>query len=91
MSIIHVRLNWKDGSSLMESKLKAGTTLVIDRYSYSGVAFSAAKGLDLGWCKVRAFYLNWPICGEQVVYDICNYRVGSGHPWQHCELLQMAS
>jgi thymidylate kinase len=67
MSIIHVRLNWKDGSSLMESKLKAGTTLVIDRYSYSGVAFSAAKGLDLGWCKVRACYLNWPICGELVV------------------------
>lgn len=37
--------------SLMESKLKAGTTLVIDRYSYSGVAFSVAKGLDLDWCK----------------------------------------
>lgn len=23
----------------------------MDRYSYSGVAFSAAKGLDLDWCK----------------------------------------
>ena len=38
--------------SLMESKLLGGTTLVVDRYSYSGVAFSAAKGLDIGWCKV---------------------------------------
>jgi dTMP kinase len=38
--------------ALMEAKLRAGTTLVVDRYSYSGVAFSAAKGLDLDWCKV---------------------------------------
>ena len=37
---------------LMESKLLSGTTLVVDRYSYSGVAFSAAKGLDIEWCKV---------------------------------------
>eukprot|EP01018_Ginkgo_biloba_P017826 Gb_28332 [translate_table: standard] len=37
--------------SLMEAKLKAGTTLIVDRYSYSGVAFSASKGLDLSWCK----------------------------------------
>ncbi|KAL2509583.1 P-loop containing nucleoside triphosphate hydrolase superfamily protein [Forsythia ovata] len=37
--------------SLMESKLKSGTTLIIDRYSYSGVAFSSAKGLDMKWCK----------------------------------------
>jgi thymidylate kinase len=38
--------------ALMESKLLGGTTLIVDRYSYSGVAFSAAKGLDIGWCKV---------------------------------------
>jgi thymidylate kinase len=36
----------------MEAKLREGTTLVVDRYSFSGVAFSAAKGLDLNWCKV---------------------------------------
>ena len=41
----------------MESKLRAGTTLVVDRYSYSGVAFSSAKGLDLSWCKVIADFL----------------------------------
>ncbi|KAG8639805.1 thymidylate kinase isoform X2 [Manihot esculenta] len=38
-------------SSLMETQLKSGTTLVVDRYSYSGVAFSSAKGLDFEWCK----------------------------------------
>ncbi|KAL2927136.1 Thymidylate kinase [Bienertia sinuspersici] len=42
----------RDKRSLMEEKLKAGTTLIVDRYSYSGVAFSSAKGLDFNWCKV---------------------------------------
>ncbi len=28
-----------------------GTTVVVDRYAYSGVAFTAAKGLALEWCK----------------------------------------
>lgn len=35
-------------------KLAAGTTLVVDRYAYSGVAFTAAKGapgLDRAWCQ----------------------------------------
>ncbi|XP_021900733.1 thymidylate kinase isoform X3 [Carica papaya] len=40
--------------SLMEAKLKAGITLIVDRYSYSGVAFSSAKGLDVDWCKKAA-------------------------------------
>lgn len=31
--------------------LHEGITLIVDRYSYSGVAFSAAKGLDVEWCK----------------------------------------
>lgn len=35
----------------MENKLRNGTSLVVDRYSYSGVAFSSAKGLDIDWCK----------------------------------------
>ena len=38
----------------MEKALGDGVTLVVDRYSYSGVAFTAAKqvpGLDLEWCK----------------------------------------
>ena len=57
----------------MEEKLRAGVTLVVDRYSYSGVAFTAAKqkpGLDLEWCKApekglprpdTLLYLNLPI------------------------------
>lgn len=40
-------------SALMERKLKEGITLIVDRYSFSGLAFTAAKelpGLDLDWC-----------------------------------------
>jgi dTMP kinase len=37
--------------SEMEKELKAGTTLIIDRYCYSGVAYSSVKGLDFDWCK----------------------------------------
>jgi hypothetical protein len=40
------------GRGLMETKLLSATTLVVHHYSYSGVAFSAAKGLDIEWCKV---------------------------------------
>lgn len=36
----------------MESKLRSGTTLIVDRYAFSGIAFSSAKGLDVEWCKV---------------------------------------
>lgn len=42
---------WEARSALL-SKLAAGTTLVVDRYAYSGVAFTAAKrvpGLDAAW------------------------------------------
>lgn len=46
--------------ALMESRLRDGTTLVVDRYSYSGVAFSAAKGLDVEWCKVNGpFHMSY--------------------------------
>uniref|UniRef100_A0A182RP36 Thymidylate kinase n=1 Tax=Anopheles funestus TaxID=62324 RepID=A0A182RP36_ANOFN len=35
----------------MEKLLKSGVNLIVDRYSYSGVAFSSAKGLAMEWCK----------------------------------------
>lgn len=44
-------LNRWEAKNQMEKLLKEGTTLIVDRYSYSGIAFSAAKGLDFDWCK----------------------------------------
>ena len=40
---------WETSSQIIE-KLKNGTSVVCDRYAYSGVAYSAAKGLDYDWC-----------------------------------------
>ena len=48
----------------MLSVLQSGTTLVVDRYSFSGVVFTAAKqlpGLDLNWCKVRKHKCHIPL------------------------------
>lgn len=33
------------------SLIESGVNVVADRYSFSGIAYSAAKGLDLEWCK----------------------------------------
>lgn len=39
-------------SADMKQQLAAGQTLVVDRYSFSGVAFSGAKdGMSIDWCK----------------------------------------
>lgn len=36
----------------MRELLENGTTIIVDRYYYSGIAFSAAKGtLSIDWCK----------------------------------------
>lgn len=44
---------WEKREQLLR-KIRAGTTIVADRYAFSGVAFTAAKGvkgLDREWCK----------------------------------------
>ncbi|KAF8071262.1 hypothetical protein HT031_001345 [Scenedesmus sp. PABB004] len=43
---------WEKRAALLQA-LQSGTTLVVDRYAYSGVAYSAAKaapGMDAAWC-----------------------------------------
>jgi dTMP kinase len=52
---------WEQARDI-EEKLKAGTTLVCDRYAYSGVAYSSAKGLDKSWCKSGDVGLPRPDC-----------------------------
>lgn len=49
----------------IEQKLKEGTTLICDRYAYSGVSFSAAKdvpSMDLDWCRACDRGLPSPDC-----------------------------
>jgi len=40
---------WELASSI-EASLREGTWVVCDRYAFSGVSFSASKGLPLDWC-----------------------------------------
>lgn len=41
---------WESAISIVET-LNSGTSIVCDRYAFSGVAYTAAKGLDLSWCQ----------------------------------------
>jgi dTMP kinase len=38
-------------SQQIRSLLDGGTTIVCDRYWFSGTAYSVAKGLDIDWCR----------------------------------------
>lgn len=54
----------------MKALLSSGVTLVVDRYAFSGVAFTGAKdGFDLGWCRTPDVGLPEPDC---VVYLTLN-------------------
>lgn len=35
----------------IEQTLNSGTTVLCDRYAFSGIAFSASKGLPFEWCR----------------------------------------
>jgi len=41
---------WEKRDAMIRT-LNAGTTLIVDRSSLSGVAYTAAKGVDRAWCK----------------------------------------
>jgi dTMP kinase len=59
------------------SALLSGTTLVVDRYAFSGVAYSAAKGvpgMDVQWCQNPDIGLPAP---DLVVYLRVNNAVAA--------------
>uniref|UniRef100_A0A2C9M839 dTMP kinase n=1 Tax=Biomphalaria glabrata TaxID=6526 RepID=A0A2C9M839_BIOGL len=58
----------------MKKTLKAGTTLIVDRYAFSGIAYSAAKGLDLEWCRSPDIGLIKP---DKVIYLSVNEQIMS--------------
>lgn len=41
---------WEKASQIRKA-LQQGQTVILDRYAYSGVAYSLAKGLPFDWCK----------------------------------------
>jgi len=65
----------------IKASLAAGTHVVIDRYAYSGAAFSAAKpGLNLAWCKQPDIGLPRPdlVVFMNVSEEVAKQRGGYG-------------
>ncbi|KAI8988305.1 thymidylate kinase-domain-containing protein [Mycotypha africana] len=42
---------WEAMQAIHDKIVHQRKTLVVDRYAFSGVAFSSAKGLDSNWCR----------------------------------------
>jgi dTMP kinase len=73
----------------MECDLNNGITLIVDRYSYSGVAFSVSKGLQLEWCKMSEKGLPKP---DVILYfrgDIDSISLRDGFGSERYETLQI--
>lgn len=52
-------------ASRIESLVAGGTTVILDRYVYSGIVFTAAKGLDVEYCRAPEVGLPRP---DKVVF-----------------------
>ena len=70
---------WEEKEIIHET-LNKGINIVCDRYAYSGVAYSNAKGLDFEWAKSSdkglpkpdiVFYIDMPV-------EECRKRTGFG-------------
>jgi len=51
--VIHLLFSanrWERKNDLIKA-LEAGQHVIVDRYAFSGVAFTAAKGLNFEWCR----------------------------------------
>ncbi|EEB09452.1 thymidylate kinase Tmp1 [Schizosaccharomyces japonicus yFS275] len=68
-------------ASTIEAALADGVHCIVDRYSFSGVAFSAAKGMDWDWCKQPERGLPSPdiVLFFQVDPNIASKRAGFGN------------
>lgn len=66
--------------SQIEADLNSGTTLICDRYSFSGCAFTAAKGLDYNWSYAPETGLPAPdiVLFLDVSPDVAKARGGYG-------------
>lgn len=59
---------WEKAADIRRA-LSNGESVVVDRYAFSGVAYSVAKGLPLEWCKASDVGLPAP---DVVIYlDLC--------------------
>lgn len=64
---------WERATSIVET-LNKGTSVVCDRYAFSGVAYTAAKGIDMSWCQTPDIGLPVP---DGVFYMHIDASVGA--------------
>lgn len=64
---------WESMQSINQ-ELESGTYIVCDRYAFSGVAYSASKGLDFTWCQTPDCGLLSPDC---IFYLHVDAKVGA--------------
>ena len=50
MHLLFTANRWELKTKIIET-LNQGINVIIDRYSYSGIAYSVARGLDYKWCS----------------------------------------
>lgn len=77
-------------SPLIERTLASGTSIICDRYAFSGIAFSAAKGLPYEWCRGPDISLPAPdlILFLDIAPEIARTRGGYGAERYEKEELQ---
>lgn len=85
---------WEKRAELL-SKLSQGVTIVADRYAFSGVAFTAAKGipgLDAVWCRASDAGLPAPdaVFYLDVTPEVAAARGGYGEERYETKQLQAA-
>eukprot|EP00892_Ulva_mutabilis_P006402 jgi/Ulvmu1/4133/UM019_0112.1 len=76
----------------MEALLLKGTHIVLDRYAYSGVAYSAAKhlpGMDRAWCASSDVGLIAPDAVIFLQMDASNAESRDGYGQERYEKLEM--
>jgi len=81
--VIHLLFSANRWEMVEEIKrsINSGTTVLVDRYAFSGVAFSAAKdGMELDWCKEPDIGLPRPdlVCFLQVSEEVAKQRADFG-------------
>lgn len=58
-------------SNYIINLLNSGTNVILDRYIYSGIVYSVAKGLNIEWCKSCDIGLPEP---DIVIYIDCSIK-----------------
>lgn len=92
MHLLFVANRW-EAKRTIDEYLEDGNIVITDRYVDSGIAYSAAQGLDRNWCKVTnvglpvpdvTVYLN---SGGKMLYR--DKRGGAPEVYEHDEEFQM--